>query len=89
MAQEPDLTETGTTATEEERNLRSGRDIPGGTGMVSDEDVHSIDTSINEDQGEPGRDHSTENYEKSMPTSGVGAIQDNSDTTSDVTRIND
>jgi hypothetical protein len=90
MAQEADLTETGTTATEEERNRRSGRDIPGGSGMVSDEDIHSIDDKINADPGEPqGRDHSTENYEKSMPTSGVGAIQDNSDTTSDVTRIDD
>lgn len=89
MAQEADLTETGATPTEEERNRRSGRDIPGGVGTVSDEDVNAISNANRMPKGKTGRDHSTEDYEKSMPDSGVGAIQDGSDTTSDAARIND
>jgi len=34
-----------------------------------------------------GQDHSTENREDMMPTSGVGAIQDSSDTSSDIAHI--
>lgn len=65
----------------------TGRDIPGGDGTVSDEDVNAIDG----DKGDKpiGQDHSLENYEDSMPTSGVGAFQSGSDTTSDVARIAD
>lgn len=65
----------------------TGRDIPGGDGTVADEDANRID-----DDGEgkkTGQDHSLEDYEKSMPTGGVGAVQDYSDTTSDVADINE
>ena len=66
----------------------TGSDIPGGDGTVSDEDVNAIDAD--NDDGKPiGQDHSLENYEDSEPTSGVGAIQNSSDTTSDVARIAD
>ena len=66
----------------------TGSDIPGGDGTVSDEDVDKIDAD-NADGKPIGQDHSLENYEDSMPTSGVGAIQNSSDTTSDVARIED
>ena len=51
----------------------TGRDIPGGDGTVSDEDVNKI----NPDTGDKpiGQDHSLENYEDSEPRDGVGAIQ--------------
>jgi len=81
MAQQTDdvfnQSEKDTTAT--------GSDIPGGDGTVSDEDVNKIDG----DKGDKpiGQDHSLENYEDSEPTSGVGAIQSSSDTTSDVAHI--
>ncbi|MCY7345687.1 MAG: hypothetical protein LH614_05635 [Pyrinomonadaceae bacterium] len=66
----------------------TGRDIPGGDGTVSDEDVNAIDP--NHDDGKPiGQDHSLEDYEKSEPTSGVGAIQNSSDTSSDIAHIAD
>ncbi len=52
----------------------TGSDIPGGDGTVSDEDVNA---TRDDKSGKPiGQDHSTENYGESMPTSGVGAIQD-------------
>jgi hypothetical protein len=89
MAQEADLTETGSTATEEERNRRSGRDMPRSDGGVSDEDVNAISNSRKMPKGKTGQDHSTEDYEKTIPDHGVGAVQDNSDTTSDIARIND
>ena len=55
----------------------TGRDIPGGDGTVSDEDVNALDP--NHDDGKPiGQDHSLENYEDSEPRDGVGAIQDSS-----------
>ena len=57
-----------------------------GDGTVSDEDVDAIDGSDRD--GKPiGQDHSTENRENQMPTSGVGAIQNSSDTTSDIAHI--
>ncbi len=55
----------------------TGRDIPGGDGTVSDEDVNALDP--NRDDGKPiGQDHSLENYETSEPRDGVGAIQSSS-----------
>lgn len=64
----------------------TGRDIPGGDGTISDEDAAKIDP--NHDDGKPiGQDHSTENRENQMPTSGVGAIQNSSDTASDIVHI--
>ena len=65
----------------------TGSDIPGGTGEVSDEDINAI-TDDDSDK-KTGQDHSLENYGETMPDGGVGAVQDNSDTTSDVARIND
>ena len=66
----------------------TGSDIPGGTGEVSDEDINAIDDGCGKN-APTGQDHSLENYSDSMPDGGVGAIQDNSDTTSDVARIKD
>ncbi len=72
--------------TDEKETIDTGTNLPHGDGTVSDEDVKKID----DDGGKPiGQDHSLENYEDSMPTSGVGAIQNSSDTTSDVARIAD
>ena len=66
---------------------KTGSDIPGGDGTVSDEDMNAIDDS---GRGKKtGQDHSTENREDIMPTSGVGAIQNSSDTTSDIAHIED
>jgi hypothetical protein len=51
----------------------TGRNLPDGDGTVSDEDVHAIDGKSDKPTGQ---DHSTENYGETMPTEGVGAIQD-------------
>ncbi|HEX8287675.1 MAG TPA: hypothetical protein VF556_06770 [Pyrinomonadaceae bacterium] len=65
----------------------TGRDIPGGTGEISDEDINAIDE---ETADKPtGQDHSTENYGESMPDGGVGGVQNHSDPTSDIARIDD
>ena len=57
-----------------------------GDGTISDEDVNAIDAD--NDDGKPiGQDHSTENRENQMPTSGVGAIQSSSDTASDIAHL--
>jgi hypothetical protein len=59
-----------------------------GDGTVSDEDVDAIDGSDRD--GKPiGQDHSTENRENQMPTSGVGAIQDSSLIKENVAHIED
>lgn len=63
----------------------TGRDLPNGDGLVSDEDVEAI-RGENDDKP-TGQDHSTENYEKTMPDHGVGAIQNENDTTSDIAHI--
>jgi hypothetical protein len=83
MAQEKDDvyndSEKNTTAT--------GTDLPNADGRVSDEDVQAID---GKNQDRPtGQDHSTEHHERQAPTEGVGAIQDQSDTTSDIAHIED
>ena len=73
--------------TDRKETIDTGSNLPHGDGTISDEDVNAID-----DDGarKPiGQDHSLENYEDSMPTSGIGAIQNNSDTTSDIARIED
>jgi hypothetical protein len=59
----------------------TGRDLPNADGMVSDEDVNAVD---DKGTGETGQDHSLDNYEETLPDGGVGAVQDASDTTSDV-----
>jgi hypothetical protein len=71
--------------TDEKSTTDTGSDIPGGDGTVSDEDVNAI--SGGKKGAKTGQDHSTENRENMMPTGGVGAVQDSSDTTSDVARI--
>ncbi|HSK73895.1 MAG TPA: hypothetical protein VK892_19510 [Pyrinomonadaceae bacterium] len=81
--------ETSQRTTDDRDNESAERDIPRGDGGVSDEDVQAIDDSGNEARTETGRDHTTENHEKQMPESGVGAIQSENDPTSDVARIDD
>jgi hypothetical protein len=71
-----------------EEHEHVGKDIPGGDGTVSDEQVNAIDDKTGEDAA-TGRDHSTENHELTEPESGVGAFQDREDTSSDVARIED
>lgn len=71
---------------DEKNTIRTGSDIPGGDGTVSDEDMNAISGGR---RGKTGQDHSTENREDMMPTSGVGAIQSSSDTTSDVAHLAD
>jgi hypothetical protein len=63
----------------------TGRDLPNADGRVSDEDVQAIKGET--DDRPTGQDHSTEDHERQAPTEGVGAIQDESDTTSDIARI--
>ena len=71
--------------TDEKSTTETGSDIPGGDGTISDEDMNAI--SGGGRRKKIGQDHSTENREDMMPTSGVGAIQDSSDTSSDIARI--
>lgn len=75
--------------TDEKQITETGSDIPGGDGIVSDEDVKAIDGRKAGKATEKGQDHSLEDYEKSMPTSGVGAFQNSSDTTSDIADIDE
>lgn len=73
--------------TDEKETIDTGSNLPHGDGTVSDEDVDKID---DDGSGKPiGQDHSTENREDMMPTGGVGAIQNSSDTTSDIAHIAD
>ncbi len=60
---------------------RTGLDLPISDGQVSDDDVEAIDTDR---KGEGGQDHSLDNYAENTPSEGVGAIQDRSDTSSDI-----
>jgi hypothetical protein len=69
----------------EKDTINTGSDLPNADGMVADEDVNKI-TDDGSDKP-TGQDHSTENYGETMPDHGVGAIQDNSDTTSDIAHI--
>jgi hypothetical protein len=71
----------------EKDTTATGSDIPGGDGTISDEDMNAI--SGGGRRKKIGQDHSTENREDMMPTSGVGAIQNSSDTTSDVAHLAD
>ena len=65
----------------------TGSDIPGGDGTISDEDMHAI--SGGKKGQKTGQDYSTENRENMLPTSGVGAIQDSSDTSTDIYHAGD
>lgn len=75
--------------TDEKQTTEIGSDIPGGDGTVSDEDVKAIDGRKASKGTETGQDHSLKDYEKSMPTSGVGAVQIRSDTSSDIADIDE
>jgi bisphosphoglycerate-dependent phosphoglycerate mutase len=93
MAQETDLWEKETSTKTDRTNERkydeaeTGRDKPRGDGGVGDEQVNRIGR---DDSDKPtGQDHSTENHEQLDPTDGVGAIQESSDTTSDIAHIDD
>lgn len=72
----------------EKDTTATGRDIPGGDGTVSDEDFNAIGGGSGE-RKKTGQDHSLEDYEKSEPTSGVGAFQSSSDTSTDIAHIAD
>jgi hypothetical protein len=69
----------------DEKDLKTGRNLPDGDGTVGDEQVQAI----NGKKGKTGQDHSLENYEESEPESGVGAVQNHSDTGSDIAHIED
>jgi hypothetical protein len=71
----------------EKETIKTGSDLPNADGVVSDEDVNKI---TDDGRGKPiGQDHSTENREDQAPTSGVGAVQRGSDTSSDIADIAD
>ena len=72
----------------QETDEQTGSDIPGGDGTVSDEDVNAIDGHTG-NRAPGGQDHSTEDRENQMPDEGVGAVQDSSDTASDIAHIDD
>jgi hypothetical protein len=74
--------------TDEKETTETGSNIPGGDGTVSDEDVNKIDSGGGK-RKPIGQDHSLENHEKSMPDVGVGAVQNYSDTGSDIADISD
>jgi hypothetical protein len=79
--------ENNKTTTPKKDEEQTGSDISGGDGTVSDEDVNAI---TDDGSGKPtGQDHSLEDYEKSEPESGVGAIQDNSLIKENVAHIED
>lgn len=65
----------------------TGRDLPNGDGTISDEDVQAI-TGENDDRP-TGQDHSTDDHERQAPNEGVGAVQSQNDTASDVAHIED
>lgn len=69
----------------EKDTIKTGSDLPNADGTVADEDVNKITDDGNDKP--TGQDHSTENYEDSEPTDGVGTVQDYSDTESDIARI--
>jgi hypothetical protein len=62
----------------------TGRDLPDADGAVSDEDVNAIDDKAGR---KTGQDHSMDR--DSIVDSGVGGVQDSSDTTTDIAHIVD
>ena len=71
----------------EKDTIDTGSDLPNADGNVADEEVNQI-TDDGSDKP-TGQDHSTENYEESEPRDGVGAIQNSSDTESDIAHFKD
>lgn len=90
MAQETELWEKEThregARTKERKKDESatGRDLPRGDGDVGEEQVDAISGARSDRPA--GQDHSTEHHEQRDPTSGVGAIQDSEDISSDIFR---
>ena len=62
-------------------DLETGHDLPNADGQVSDEDITGL---AGRGKRKGGQDHSLDNYGETMPDHGVGAIQDNSDTSTDI-----
>jgi hypothetical protein len=89
MQQSSSANDQEATPRQSEQDERSGRDIPGGTGDVSDEDINAISNETAAAETEIGQDHSTENYGDTFPDHGVGAVQNANDTTSDIAHIDD
>ncbi|HEX8367703.1 MAG TPA: hypothetical protein VF604_03975 [Pyrinomonadaceae bacterium] len=87
MQQSSGANDQEATPRQREEDERYGRDIPGGTGLVSDEDVDAVSNETDAGETEIGQDHSTENYGESFPDHGVGAVQNANDTTSDIAHI--
>jgi hypothetical protein len=87
MQHSSEANDQAATPRQSEQDERSGRDIPGGSGDVSDEDINAISNETKAGETEIGQDHSTENYGESFPDHGVGAVQNASDTTSDIAHI--
>ncbi|MEP6900819.1 MAG: hypothetical protein ABJA66_03655 [Actinomycetota bacterium] len=74
----------------DEKDLKTGRNLPDGDGTVADEQLKAVERGgVNAKKGKTGQDHSLENYEDSEPTEGVGSIQNYSDTGSDIAHIED
>ena len=89
MQQSSSANDQEATPRQREEDERSGRDIPGGSGNVSDEDINAISNETTAGETEIGQDHSTENYGDTFPEHGVGAVQNAHDTTQDIARIDD
>ncbi len=89
MAQYKEESKTRDVFNTAQEDLDTGRNAPDGDGTVSDEDMKALEGGVNAKGGPTGQDHSTENYGESEPTGGVGGVQDYSDTTSDIARIED
>lgn len=64
--------------TDEKETVDTGSDLPHGDGTVSDEDTNKITSGQKLSNKPTGQDHSTEDREDQMPTSGVGAFEDGS-----------
>ena len=68
-------------------DLETGIDLPNADGQVGDDDINGLAGRDRRVKG--GKDHSLDNYADTIPDHGVGAIQDNSDTTTDIVHIAD
>ena len=90
MTQGTEKSNTRDTFNTDEKDLDSGSNLPGGDGTVAPEQVAAVERGgVNAREGKTGQDHSLENYEESEPDSGVGTVQDYSDTGSDIAHIED
>ncbi len=73
----------------DEKDLKTGRNLPGGDGTVADEQVHALAGGVNAKKSKTGQDHSLENYEASEPDDGVGGVQSHAETGADIAHIED